>query len=271
MHTRLDAISKTIPVFLACTGHTWQLNRRWWLVRGWGWGGSFFSISLCPCMSRRPKWDYCNPAWPQSRGNPNGVYFIPSLFYFYPFLSFPFFWIFSFIHPLYFALLPTLLPLFHLKDFQIFNKKHQMSPNCLNWGYKHIKKCSAVGYEGQKGLHRMPVWRLWFLMYRSLFLCVDGIVQKDDTPLYAAEIGSELQKQFAILPGWFDFSLLKVIMLKSTQHFESAHWFQSNETVWHRQMTELVFKSRMNEWPRIVLGIFPDVQHGLDQTGQLSC
>lgn len=60
-------------------------------------------------------------------------------------------------------------------------------------------------------------------MYRSLFLCVDGIVQKDDTPLYAAEIGSELQKQFAILPGWFDFSLLKLIMLKSTQHFESAH------------------------------------------------
>ncbi|XP_030604773.1 guanine nucleotide exchange factor DBS isoform X2 [Archocentrus centrarchus] len=29
----------------------------------------------------------------------------------------------------------------------------------------------------------------------------DDIVQKDDTPRYAAEIGSELQKQFAILPG----------------------------------------------------------------------
>uniref|UniRef100_A0A3P8NAW1 Mcf.2 cell line derived transforming sequence-like a n=1 Tax=Astatotilapia calliptera TaxID=8154 RepID=A0A3P8NAW1_ASTCA len=29
----------------------------------------------------------------------------------------------------------------------------------------------------------------------------DDIVQKDDTPMYAAQIGSELQKQFAILPG----------------------------------------------------------------------
>uniref|UniRef100_A0A3B4GH35 MCF.2 cell line derived transforming sequence like n=1 Tax=Pundamilia nyererei TaxID=303518 RepID=A0A3B4GH35_9CICH len=33
------------------------------------------------------------------------------------------------------------------------------------------------------------------------FLCLDDIVQKDDTPMYAAQIGSELQKQFAILPG----------------------------------------------------------------------
>lgn len=34
-----------------------------------------------------------------------------------------------------------------------------------------------------------------------LFLS-DDIMQRDNGPLCAAEIGSELQKQFAILPGW---------------------------------------------------------------------
>ena len=38
----------------------------------------------------------------------------------------------------------------------------------------------------------------------SLSLSLDDILQREDGPLCAAEIGSELQKQFAILPGWFD-------------------------------------------------------------------
>ncbi|XP_030604814.1 guanine nucleotide exchange factor DBS isoform X6 [Archocentrus centrarchus] len=41
------------------------------------------------------------------------------------------------------------------------------------------------------------ITRLWL----QLKMLTDDIVQKDDTPRYAAEIGSELQKQFAILPG----------------------------------------------------------------------
>lgn len=36
--------------------------------------------------------------------------------------------------------------------------------------------------------------------YVSIFL-LDDIVQADSRPLCAAEIGSELQKRFAILPG----------------------------------------------------------------------
>lgn len=36
------------------------------------------------------------------------------------------------------------------------------------------------------------------------FFCSDDILRKEDGPLLAAQIGSELQKQFAILPGWFD-------------------------------------------------------------------
>ena len=41
----------------------------------------------------------------------------------------------------------------------------------------------------------------------NIFLCLflsDDIMHGEDGPLCAAEIGSELQKQFAILPGWFD-------------------------------------------------------------------
>lgn len=38
----------------------------------------------------------------------------------------------------------------------------------------------------------------------SLSFSSDDILQSEGGPLYAAEIGSELQKQFAILPGWFD-------------------------------------------------------------------
>lgn len=37
---------------------------------------------------------------------------------------------------------------------------------------------------------------------QSLFFPSDDIMQRDNGPLCAAEIGSELQKQFAILPGW---------------------------------------------------------------------
>ncbi|XP_054479575.1 guanine nucleotide exchange factor DBS isoform X1 [Anoplopoma fimbria] len=41
------------------------------------------------------------------------------------------------------------------------------------------------------------VTRLWL----QLKMMTDGILQREDGPLCAAEIGSELQKQFAILPG----------------------------------------------------------------------
>ncbi|XP_037618413.1 guanine nucleotide exchange factor DBS isoform X2 [Sebastes umbrosus] len=41
------------------------------------------------------------------------------------------------------------------------------------------------------------ITRLWL----QLKMITDGILQREDGPLYAAEIGSELQKQFAILPG----------------------------------------------------------------------
>lgn len=37
---------------------------------------------------------------------------------------------------------------------------------------------------------------------QSLFFPSDDIIQRDKGPQCAAEIGSELQKQFAILPGW---------------------------------------------------------------------
>lgn len=108
-------------LFLAYMAHTWQPNQR---------GESAFSLSLCLYMSQRAKWDYCNPAWPQDRGNPNGVYFISSLHYFYPFLLFLLFGFShftpSFFHvpcPLYFALLPMLLPFY---TFHIFIYKHTL-------------------------------------------------------------------------------------------------------------------------------------------------
>ncbi|XP_074482682.1 guanine nucleotide exchange factor DBS isoform X2 [Sebastes fasciatus] len=41
------------------------------------------------------------------------------------------------------------------------------------------------------------ITRLWL----QLKMLTDGILQREDGPLFAAEIGSELQKQFAILPG----------------------------------------------------------------------
>ena len=34
----------------------------------------YLCLPVCVYMS---KWDYCNPAWPETRGNPNAVYFIP--------------------------------------------------------------------------------------------------------------------------------------------------------------------------------------------------
>lgn len=39
----------------------------------------------------------------------------------------------------------------------------------------------------------------------STSFSLDDILQREDGPLCAAEIGSELQKQFAILPGWSNF------------------------------------------------------------------
>ncbi|KAG7234455.1 hypothetical protein INR49_004789 [Caranx melampygus] len=41
------------------------------------------------------------------------------------------------------------------------------------------------------------ITRLWL----QLKMMTDDILQREDGPLCAAEIGSELQKQFAILPG----------------------------------------------------------------------
>lgn len=45
----------------------------------WVWESAFSSISIFLCLytSEKAKWDYCNPAWPGRRGNPNAVYFIP--------------------------------------------------------------------------------------------------------------------------------------------------------------------------------------------------
>ncbi|XP_025759185.1 guanine nucleotide exchange factor DBS isoform X2 [Oreochromis niloticus] len=48
---------------------------------------------------------------------------------------------------------------------------------------------SVLTRQTHHSLSHQPTWRR------------DDIVQKDDTPMYAAQIGSELQKQFAILPG----------------------------------------------------------------------
>lgn len=57
-------------------------------------------------------------------------------------------------------------------------------------------------------------------------------MQRDNGPLCAAEIGSELQKQFAILPGWL---LQQYWTNASTNVFESYQlprrgWFVSVKT-----------------------------------------
>lgn len=205
-------------LFLAYMAHTWQPNQR---------GESAFSLSLCLYMSQRAKWDYCNPAWPQDRGNPNGVYFISSLHYFYPFSLFLLFGFShftpSFFHvpcPLYFALLPMLLPFY---TFHIFIYKHTL---------KKKKKFSCWLYW-QKSWQWILVWRLCFLTYCFLFLCLDDIVQKDDTPMYAAQIGSELQKQFAILPGWFDIIHMHKVAVNyfKTYITFSSFWYVKNMRV----------------------------------------
>lgn len=50
--------------------------------------------------------------------------------------------------------------------------------------------------------------------YLFIALSPDDILLREDGPL-CAEIGSELQKQFAILPGWFDFFFLLLFLLYS--------------------------------------------------------
>lgn len=49
---------------------------------------------------------------------------------------------------------------------------------------------------------------LWYNMFLCLFsLSPDDIMQRENGLLCAAEIGSELQKQFAFLPGWSWFDI----------------------------------------------------------------
>lgn len=97
---------------------------------------------------------------------------------------------------------------------------------------KNKKKFSCWLYW-QKSWQWILVWRLCFLTYCFLFLCLDDIVQKDDTPMYAAQIGSELQKQFAILPGWFDIIHMHKVAVNyfKTYITFSSFWYVKNMRV----------------------------------------
>ncbi|TMS11547.1 Guanine nucleotide exchange factor DBS [Larimichthys crocea] len=69
----------------------------------------------------------------------------------------------------------------------------------------HLDECCALEHTctaDTMALNRVSqlchdITRLWL----QLKMMTDDILQRDDVPMCAAEIGSELQKQFAILPG----------------------------------------------------------------------
>lgn len=88
--------------------------------------------------------------------------------------------------------------------------------------------------------------------------------------MYAAQIGSELQKQFAILPGWFDIIHMHKVAVNyfKTYITFSSFWYVKNMRVDTLNplihVSDLVVKLMMNEWPQRDLSVVPNVQHGLD-------
>lgn len=72
--SRMHMWSCTINNSLPCVWHTWFTHgNRMGEGRMLFSPSRYFSLYMC----ERAKWDYCNPAWPERRGNPNAVYFIP--------------------------------------------------------------------------------------------------------------------------------------------------------------------------------------------------
>ncbi|XP_029023506.1 guanine nucleotide exchange factor DBS isoform X3 [Betta splendens] len=85
-----------------------------------------------------------------------------------------------------------------------------------DWGHTCTRSSMALNRVSQL-CH--DITRLWL----QLKMMTDDILQREDAPLCAAQIGSELQKQFAILPGGRGMNGSPIIVFPEFPEFSELH------------------------------------------------